>query len=417
MRQTLKLALAPVALAASMMCMTNAQAEVDFHGYFRTQAGTTSKGGNLQCFNPGWPASGAGDRAVGRLGNECDNYGEANVGLGFGDQNAAWGKYHLSMSYKPQQAQSYEPVNGENPGTEFANRENYFEAGGFFPDGALEDATLWVGKRYYNRDDIHILDQYYLDNSGTGGGLQGLKLGNAKASVAYLQNGVQGSAEGATSTKRFSFKVYDIETNTDGKLESELTLIKGSSAVAAPEGSGYTLSMQHTQGNVLGGFNKLAVVIGKDTGAGFLWTPVYAGSGDGDKGNKSWRVHEQFYFALKDTKWSGHLAASAGKLTKANEAPSFWNVVVRPQYNFTDNVSLAFELGHAEGKNGPSKPKMTKFTIAPQIALSGGYWARPVLRAFVTHATWNEDAGTQAGGVFGAKRSGTTIGVQAEAWW
>ena len=418
MKWTTKTVLTPLALAAGVLCGSWAHAEVELHGYFRTQAGGTSKGGNLQCFQPGWPASGSGDRSVGRLGNECDNYGELTAGLEFGDPNAVWGKYYLGMSYKPQQAQSYESVNGANPGTELANRQNYFEAGGFFPQGAFEDTTVWVGKRYYNRDDIHIMDQYYLDNSGTGGGFQGIKLGDMKASVAYLQNGVQGAADGLKSTKRYSFKLYDIAANADAKLETELTLIRGSAANGDQTGSGYTWSVQHTQNGVLGGFNKLALVLGKDTGAGYLWTPVYSGNGTGDAGNKSWRVHEQFYFDLKGTKWSGMVAASAGKLDKpVDGSTSFWNVVARPQYNFTDNFSVAVELGHAAGKNGDSKPNMTKLTIAPQLTLSPGFWARPVVRAFVTHATWNADAGEVANGAFGSKRSGTTIGIQAEAWW
>jgi maltoporin len=40
-----------------------------------------------------------------------------------------------------------------------------------------------------------------------------------------------------------------------------------------------------------------------------------------------------------------------------------------------------------------------------------------VLRGFVTHAKWNGDNGTVANGVFGTKKSGTSFGVQAEAWW
>lgn len=413
----MKKLLTPIALAAGLLCTSAAHAELELHGYFRTQAGTTSAGGNLQCFNPGWPASGAGDRAVGRLGNECDNYGELNAALGFGDPNDVWGKYHLSMSYKPDQASSYEPVNGATPATELANRENYFEAGGFFPKGSFENSTLWVGKRYYNRDDIHILDQYYLDNTGTGAGVQGIDLGMAKASVAYLQSGKQGNADGLTATKRYALKVYDIAANKDGKLESELTLIRGSSANNTPVGSGYTLSIQHNQSGLMGGFNKLALVVGKDTGAGFLWTPVYSGNGVGDKGNSSWRVHEQFFFDLKGTKWSGMVAASAGQIKTSSGKPSFQNIVFRPQYSVNKNFSVAFELGHAQGKDGASRPKMTKFTIAPQLALSPGFWARPVLRVFATHAKWNADAGTQANGAFGNKTSGTTVGFQAEAWW
>jgi maltoporin len=35
----------------------------------------------------------------------------------------------------------------------------------------------------------------------------------------------------------------------------------------------------------------------------------------------------------------------------------------------------------------------------------------------VTHAKWNADAGSVASGAFGSARSGTTVGIQAEAWW
>jgi maltoporin len=413
-KKLFKTALAPVALAASVLCSTSAWAEVEYHGYFRTQGGGTSKGGNLQCFDLGWPV--ALDRDVGRLGNECDSFGDAQFAVGFGDQNDVWGKYHIGFAYKNKDAAAWEDTAGGN--LNLANENNWFEAGGFFGAGAFEDASIWVGKRHYNRHDAHITDNYYWANNGMGSGIEGIKLGNAKTSFSYFQTGGNANAVGDVVAKRYGFRVYDIAANTNGKLESELVFINGSSAdPTKTTGSGTSLMVQHTQDGVLGGFNKLALILGNDAGAGFGWQPTYAGGDNGSKGNKSWMLSDQLNFAIKDTKWSGMVAGVVGQIDASWGKPSFTSVVVRPQYNFTKNTSVAFELGHARGKNGGSSPSMTKFTIAPQLTLTEGFWARPVLRAFVTHAKWNNDAGTVANGVFGTATSGTSYGFQAEAWW
>ena len=418
MKKSFKASLLPVAVAAaSMMGATVAQADAEWHGYFRTGAGGTTQGGNQACFKPSWPSGSGGSDdggAVGRLGNECTNYGEATMGLDFGDQNGVWGKYLVGFSYKPKQAESYEQA---GTGMEFANRQHYFKAGGFFPKGAFEDANVWVGKRYYNNRDIHILDFDTYTNNGTGAGLEGFKLGSAKGAVAYLQNGVNDNTPTASVVKRYSVRAYDIPVNEGGKLETELTFINGSTSGTATTGSGMTLMAEHSQDGVLGGFNKLTQVYGKDTGPGIGSTPTYAGADDSGKGNKSWRLHDQVYFDFKGTNWSGMIAGGIGQIDASWGQPKFANIVIRPQYNFTANTSVAVELGHATGENGASKPTMTKLTIAPQLTLTGGFWARPVLRAFVTHATWNADSGTVANGAFGNATSGTTYGFQAEAWW
>lgn len=415
MKQIKKLAWAPVAVASALLWGAAAQAgDIDVHGYFRTQVGSTSKGGNLQCFQPASPASFAGDKF--RLGNECDTYGELFFGLPFGDPNGVWGKYHLTMAYKPKDANPWEETKDDT--LNLANTENFFEAGGFFPGGMLENSTLWVGKRY-NRTDIHILDYYYWQNNGVGAGLDGVKLGPVKAGLAYFQRGGNGNASSDITPKRYSLRAYDLEVNKDGKLSGELVYFKGSTAGSTQTGKGMQLFLQHEQGNVLGGFNKLAVVLGRDLGA-FPWAPSYADGGISADGAKGWRIHEQLMWDLKGTGWSGMATANVGRVNsyQGNDAFRYWNVGVRPQYNFTKNFSVAVELGHQEGKQANNKPRLTKLTLAPQLALGEGFWARPVLRAFVTHAKWNDDAGTQANGVFGTSAtSGTTYGLQAEAWW
>lgn len=406
-----------VAVGAGLAAPSAFAEGIEFHGYFRVQAGGTSEGGNLQCFQGPFPI-----RAKYRLGNECDTYAEPSIGLPFGDPNGVWGKYKLTLALQSRGTQDAESTAPDPDGTSkfnFLHRENYFQAGGFFGKGAFENSTLWVGQRFYNRHDIHMNDFYYWSNSGPGAGIEEINAGPVKFSLSYFQNGGNANKADDIVGKRVGLRFYDIEINPGGKLEGEVILLKGSSATnTAPKGSGQMLFLEHTQA-VLGGFSKLALVYGKDQGAGFEWLPTFQSGGE-QKG-KSWRVHEHLYFDFKGTGWTGTATASYGKWKPEGSDGFTWvSAGVRPQYNFTENVSVAVEAGYDQGKDAAGvKGKVAKLTVAPQLALSRGVWARPVLRAFATYAKWNGPARTAgiANGVFGDKLNGATFGVQAEAWW
>jgi len=423
--------LAIAAAAASAFAVPAAHAEgVEFHGYLRTQVGGTSEGGNLQCFGGDgtWPI-----RSKFRLGNECDSYGEVATVLPFGKQDGAWAKWNLMLALKEKNARDAEHssanAGGGSDGFDIMSRQNFVQAGGFFPRGALEDAKIWIGKRYYNRHDIHITDYFYWQNSGPGAGLEDINAGPVKLAFAYLQSnenstgGLQnpgnGHPFGDVTTKKYSMRVYDLDVNPNGKLEGELVYIQGSSAdPAAQEAKGYALMIEHTQNGLLGGFNKLALVYGSKAGTGFEWIPTYAGGGGDPKGN-TWRLHEQLYFDLKNG-FSGMFTTSYGRANFGGPNDNTWfNIGIRPQYNFTANYSVAVEAGLDQGKtDSGSKPKIAKLTVAPQITLSGGFWARPAFRAFATYAKWNDDAGNAGtNGVFGTKKHGMSYGVQVETWW
>jgi maltoporin len=52
---------------------------------------------------------------------------------------------------------------------------------------AQPNATFWAGACFYDRHDVHITDFYYRDQSGFGGGLEDVALGdNAKLAVAWI---------------------------------------------------------------------------------------------------------------------------------------------------------------------------------------------------------------------------------------
>jgi maltoporin len=168
-------------------------------------------------------------------------------------------------------------------------------------------------------------------------------------------------------------------------------LLKGSSATStAPKGSGQMLFLEHTQNGVLGGFNKVALVLGKDQGAAFEWLPTFQSGGE-QKG-RVWRIHDHLYFDFKGTPWTGTATTSYATWTPEGASKLSWfSFGARPQYNFANT----------------------------QLALSRGVWARPVLRAFVTYAKWNgvaQKAGI-ANGVFGDSKNGMNFGVEPEARW
>ena len=110
-----------------------------------------------------------------------------------------------------------------------------------------------------------------------------------------------------------------------------------------------------------------------------------------------------------------------------------WNQWVsfgaRPEIFFTNHLSLAFEGGFdhthcvagcvnsADGPIGPYSGWLRKFTIAPQIGAGRKFFSRPVLRVFLTYASWSDQFRGLVGGVpFMNRTSGLTYGVQAENW-
>jgi maltoporin len=98
----------------------------------------------------------------------------------------------------------------------------------------------------------------------------------------------------------------------------------------------------------------------------------------------------------------------------------------RPEIFFTKYISLAFEAGfdHTSGfvpaQYGDAHLDgwVRKFTIAPQIGAGRKFFSRPVLRAFLTYASWSDAFRGYVGGVPYLNRTdGLTYGVQAETWW
>ncbi|WP_035055376.1 maltoporin [Andreprevotia chitinilytica] len=408
--------------AAGVAAPVLADVPVDFHGYFRSGIGSTiGGGGSTNCFK----LDGAGSKY--RLGNECETYGELAFG-GTAYENKATGtKFRIEsmLAVVAPQAQDWESTKGS---ADIAVRQFYATAEGV---GLGEHTKLWVGKRYYDRHDVHMNDFYFWDNSGPGAGIENVDVGFGKFAYAWRENTV--TTDDGTSrnigVSGHDFRLSGIKTNPGGELTIGVDFRFANKADKdnGKHTNGQALNIMHTQGDVYGGFNQFAAQFSKGDIAGFSYGYPNVTA---DKDDKAYRFVEQIVVEPKGTNWSGQAVAIWEKRDpkQANSGQTWYSFGVRPVYAFTEHLAGALEAGYDRVKpDGSDARQLGKLTAALIVQPQPGYWTRPQLRFFATYAKWNSAAQAAAGtdvnnplsinGPFGSKKNGMTIGAQAEAWW
>ena len=413
-RRSTKLLPVASAVAAALLGVSAGSASaLEFSGYLRSGGGSTlDKDGGQVCFQL------PGAYTKYRLGNECETYAE----LGFKQElfDAKDGvkfTYYGRLAYVSDQLQDFESF--KDNGRDIASRENWIEAKNL---PFLNGASVWGGKRFYERNDVHITDFYYWDASGYGIGIQDFKAGPVKLSYALLRNG--NSTNNATT--RHDFRVGGINLGAAGDLTVGLQLNTADATDAVPanqQNDGQAITIQHFKGGVLGGFNKFAVQWGKGSARNLVFP--YPSNGESED-NKTWRVVEMLQWQTSP-QFSGMFTAV---YQDQQDNYKWLSYGVRPVWHINPYFKMQFEYGHDEVKptsgdaNNRRTRKLDKLTIAPTISAGGGFWARPEIRVFYTYAKWNDAARDLWGGVaggtggrFGSDTDGSTIGFQVEAWW
>ncbi|HTT11217.1 MAG TPA: carbohydrate porin [Burkholderiaceae bacterium] len=408
--------------AAVLLAWAGAASAVDFHGYFRSGAGASSKEGGLTCFR----LAGAQGNGNYRLGNECDTYGEAQF-----DQNLYEGKgdgvkfdYHVMFGYDAPQNADY-----ENLSSSIALRQNYVDAKLPYLNGG----DVWVGKRYYQRHDVHIQDFFYWDTSGPGAGVEKIGLGGTmNTSFAYLRQNGNNEPNGNNPLNDagtlLDWRLAGIGLGPAGQLEVGAMYRMHDTKVTDAKSGWAILAEMST--NVLGGTNKVFGYYGKDTlGTGALYRPSSSVLPTGATGtqDQAWGILDFLVFQPTPD-FSGGF--SIGHYDFKNNYK--WDFAgVRPVWHVNDYFKLQGEIGWNKVKASSQSDagQLTKITIAPTIVAGRGFWARPELRFYYSYNTWNSKArdgvfgpgaGVIAGGTagpFGSDTNGAVWGFQAEAWW
>lgn len=397
------------AVSAALILPIPAHA-LEFSGYVRSGAGSTSKGGTQSCFIL------PGAQSKYRLGNECEQYSELDLRqdlltLDDGSKVSVEGMAQLLNDY--------------GHSLEFSGDHGFTRMNQMYAEWSnmpvLNGGSFWAGRRFYKRNDIYISDYFYWNQSATGFGFDEVAIGDLKYSYVFSR---KDNVFQEPYINRHNFNVDGFKTNPGGEVGVGLSYMEKPEKTDAH--SGWAITVQHKQKGFLGGVsNRVALQYGQGPGTAL----GYTGDTTLDNGSRSWRAVEFFDWQITP-RFSGQFNVVYQKDVRPGDNDQNWlSVGVRPVYAITQEFKLVTEVGRDQVDAPGGTRKLTKFTVAPTWSPGGTtFWDRPEFRLYYTYASWNEAAQRAASqmaagsalsdtGAFGDALHGSNFGVQVEYWW
>ncbi|WP_217520394.1 maltoporin [Vibrio metschnikovii] len=437
-----KVSVIAAAVAASLAA--GSAFAVDFNGYMRAGVGVSADGGQQVTFEK---------NKIGRLGNEGDIYGEVQLGKEVYNNNGKTFYVDSMFAMTSNGSNDWEGT-GTNCGlgtndkgedivncaddAQFALRQFNVRAQGVL-DFAPE-ATLWAGKRYYQRHDIHISDLYYWNISGAGAGIEGIEVGPGKFSLAWVRNDRNdnfklgenkigdtpdvGNTGGAVNVNTLDARYAGIPVWENGSLEIGVNYAivhdtDAASQAAKDAKNGVMLTAELTQG-LANGFNKTVLQYGTEG-----YSKAFAFYGDGSwygaeakSGASGYRLINWGVVGLGDSWELGHqLVYGVGEeMWDGQDKWKAMSAVIRPVYKWDENHKTIFEAGYAVDDNDGNKDKYGKLTVAQAWSAGSSFWARPEIRLYASYL--NSDKADNSNTFDNGKSDDSfQFGVQVEAWW
>jgi len=415
-RTLTKTALASAALAFVLPFSASAvDFDAEFNGYIRIGTGHTSKSGTQQCF--GLP----GAASKYRLGNECETWAEPTVSKTFTEFDDGSTLRGVAMAWVTNaygQKLTFDNDYGNNQaGTRLAQA---YLSWGNVP--WLNGGALWAGRRYYKRNDVHINDFFYWNNSGTGIGIEDAGIGDGPLKISYFFSRKDTMTQDPYVNKH-DLQLGGIPTNPNGVLTIGVNYIEKASYPGA--NSGWQVTAQHRQSGLFGfGNNTFALQYGKGPGIGLGGTGDYTL----DRDNSRFRLVEAFDW--QTGRFGGQATVVFQRTSEPGVQDRDWiSAGVRPVYALRDNVKLSLEVGFDRAETALGEGNLGKATLAAAWSPKGPNWTqRPEFRVYYTRAHWDATAQAAADtftpgsalsstGAFDNARHGGNFGVQIEHWW
>lgn len=403
----------------------------EFHGYFRSGYGLNSEGGGQVAFQ----APGAGAKY--RLGNEAETYGEfifVNNWINPSDSSddKAWAKTEVMIEANTTNSASYANFPNGVGNDQFRLREAFVQAGNFLE--SQPNAKFWAGERYYRRQHIDIDDFYPLDMSGYGAGVEDVDVRFGKLAVAFLSGARPDivTQNGTLAKSNIDVRLYSVRGPHLWGVPEGLwsgwfdyawskggSTSGGTTSTVIPTTDGYAFGLKHELLEWHGGYHSFSVQYG--TGAASNFSTSIIGPAPYINRSAQLLVTEQVVYQPNDR--FAIMPIFVYQQTKDGNPQHRWNqwesFGARPEVFFTKHLSLALEGGF-DHTNAPGQYDgwLRKVTVAPQIGVGRKFFSRPVLRAFVTYATWSDGfRGLVGGAPYTNRTNGLTYGVQTETWW
>lgn len=407
--------------AVAVALLSASASAVDFNGYARSGVGV-SDDGDQKCS--------VDVQKVGRLGNECGTYAEMSLGQEVHNNDGKLFKIKTTLAYTSNQTNDWEGTGDLD--ANFAIREMFATATGVL--GFAPEATVWAGKRFYQRHDVHITDFYYWDISGPGAGIEGIKMGDGALNFSWTRSdrsdsfvNNQGTIETGDDTgSARNQNIIDVRY-TGLALNAANSLDFGAMYAMVNETDAQELDNRDLKDGVLltaeltssifGGFNK---VVGQFGTEGYAHALRYFGAGSWYASNDSGYDGTAFRFIDWGVIPAGEKVDIGYSFNYATydrddfaNAHDYMNVVVRPSYKWSDYTKTILELGYYTADDDAwGEEEKSKVTLAQAITAGNGFWARPELRVFASYVKDHND-GTFSNG----EDNQLNFGVQMEAWW
>lgn len=312
---------------------------------------------------------------------------------------------------------------------------------------------VWVGRRWYDRQDIHINDYLFLQMVGDGGGVD-LDLGFTKLAYTFLQEEEKPeiaslNLNGKVAHRSHDFRFYDIPTHQNGNLlvflnysnivERELTCQKllndgslgDTTNVNIASADGWALGLVHKQDQLFGGYNKFSMIYGQGTArnAGawvFEKADAIAQLVDSQKADDlekadTLRITNQT--VIENSNWAMMTSLMYEKKDYVEfdgTEQTWFSLGILPVWFFTKHFRLLTEFGYdrVEDDTAGINGSLRKITLAGELAKERGFWTRPVIRGYATFAQWSDEfKGQIASEAYADDTQGWRLGIQIESWW
>lgn len=426
--------LVPITTFADTPIGNNSTFNLNFS--LRTSVGA-SKGGETEL---AFKAPGAVTKF--RLGNEADN----NLKLAFEyrrflDGQLTRDKKHIKLVFM---LEGYD-IQGNDVDANFSGlAQGYLSFNNFAGQGS----QVWVGRRWYDRVSIYMLDHFWL-NTGqrarAGAGIEGLSFGDMQLDIAFLMSEdhavriptTQAEPQESVNSTAIDLRLKNIATNTSGHLNLWAYGNYRPTNIEAnlQSDNGLGLAVWHVQNwGQSGSRNRAHIMFREGTAVsrnGFNPNPIL---NNGELQGVKYLEFANDFLASVNSNWDVAFVALYRKTQEMpkpqpvntaalNNQPientrTVFTIGLRPQYALSEHLSIVSEFGHDRVKREGQKGNLNKLTIALQLQAKKGYWDRPAIRAFVTAAKWSDAFKGKVGGPqFLSDTSGFSVGIQAEWWW
>ncbi len=402
-----------------------------FGGYMRSGFGLDGKSKPMDVFKA--PNS----EGKYRLGNEAEAYVETMFGYKTSDENKVDFETFVRFAFVT-------PTSKSNAfTTTMTVREAYVRMSGFLP--RQRSMTFWGGQRFYDRYDNYLIDFWFRDMSGFGGGVEAIALGKTlKLSVAFLGGSIDDlQSNGNVYPEEYfvlnkttlDLHLYEINW-LGGKFSFTFdvshftgdTVVTNQGTFFLESDNGWSAGLFYFHPLRGDGMNTFNIFYGTGAAENYKATMVrpnglIVNPGDLIRVNSMWRFR-----VLNDLRvnMSPHFSLMAlteyqrldnGMVTSG--LLNWFSLGFRPMYHFSRYFSLVAEISMDHTRQeGINRGTLAKFTVTPQLTPVNKFLSRPALRAFFTWAVWSDEfVGLVAPYSFPHTNKGLSFGIQMETWW